>query len=279
MKRIVKKTLLSLSTFVVSLIALLGIVGNSFIYEETFLKGIVIVCAMLLATKRLWEFFYVRKHIGNDARVDKKYFFYSASFWFFAGLFLILNKTSYEISSLAALLFMFSGVQLLFTHPIGCRICFNRYRKTFIPTPLPLVYLQETNVFVKSGLDRTMKKQLWGINFHSGLMIALKCEKDVSSSCASAEKMKDFVQNLVYEGKKGSLPSKEVLEKGISNNERKKLSRTIKVLKKNGVDVDAFYGKVWSVQEYSYTKNFFEFQRVCLDENNDSYATRKALIF
>ena len=277
MKRIVKKTLLRLSTSVLSGIALLGIVGSSFIYEETFLKGVVAVCAMLLATKRLSEFFYVRKHIGNDARVDKKYFFYSFSFWFFAGLFLILNN--YVLCSLAALLFMLSGVQLLFTHPIGCRICFNRYRKTFIPTPLPLVYLQETNVFVKSGLDRTMKKQLWGINFHSGLMIALKCEKDVSSSCTSAEKMKDFVQNLVYDGKKGSLPSKEVLEKGISNNERKKLSRTIKVLKKNGVDVDAFYGKVWSAQEYSYAKNFFEFQRDCLDENNDSYVTRKAFIF
>ena len=119
-----------------------------------------------------------------------------------------------------------------------------------IPTALPLVYRRGNELTVENGLNLSLKNELWGIQLLSGVMVALTCGSGNNVSDTTWGKVKKFAEKMTFNGKPGILPSKDVLNKHWSNEEREKYATTIAVLKENGIDADGYRGCIWCSEVY-----------------------------
>ena len=120
-----------------------------------------------------------------------------------------------------------------------------------IPTELPLVYRRGNELTVENGLNLSRKSELWGIQLLSGVMVALTCGSGNNVSDTTWGKVKKFAEKMTFNGKPGILPSKDVLNKHWSNEEREKYATTIAVLKENGIDADGYQGCIWCSEGYN----------------------------
>ena len=127
-----------------------------------------------------------------------------------------------------------------------------------IPTALPLVYRRGNELTVENGLNLSRKSELWGIQLLSGVMVALTCGSGNNVSDTTWGKVKKFAEKMTFNGKPGILPSKDVLNKHWSNEEREKYATTIAVLKENGIDADGYQGCIWCSEVY-YPSNAYCF--------------------
>ncbi len=119
-----------------------------------------------------------------------------------------------------------------------------------IPTALPLVYRRGNELTVENGLNLSRKSELWGIQLLSGVMVALTCGSGNNVSETTWDEVKKFAEKMTFNGKPGILPSKDVLNKHWSNEEREKYATTIAVLKENGIDADGYQGCIWCSEVY-----------------------------
>lgn len=124
----------------------------------------------------------------------------------------------------------------------------------FIPTELPLVYRKGTEFTVENGLNLKRKEELWGIQLLSGVMVALMCG---SGNNVLFKKVEKFATQMTFNGKLGSLPSKDVLQKHWGNKERVKFAATVEVLKENEIEADGYRGRIWCFEEYGLGYPYF----------------------
>ena len=126
----------------------------------------------------------------------------------------------------------------------------TRKRGNFIPTDLPLVYCKGNEFFVENGLDLKRKKELWGIQLLSGVMVALTCGSGNNVSETTWGKVKKFAEKMSLSGKPGFLPSKGVLKEHWGDMEKAKFAATVEVLKENEIAADGYCGSLWCAEEY-----------------------------
>ena len=133
----------------------------------------------------------------------------------------------------------------------------TRKRGNFIPTDLPLVYCKGNEFFVENGLDLKRKKELWGIQLLSGVMVALTCGSGNNVSETTWGKVKKFAEKMSLNGKAGFLPSKGVLKKHWGTEEQTRFTATVKVLKENEIEADGYLGCIWCSEEYGLGYPYF----------------------
>lgn len=116
-----------------------------------------------------------------------------------------------------------------------------------IPTKLPLVYCRNNTLTIENGLNLNRKNELWGIRLLSGTMVALKY--GMKNSFATYNNAKELAETMIFDGKSGSLPSKDALKKHWSREEKKKFKATVSVLKKNGITAAGYSGCIWCIEK------------------------------
>ena len=127
----------------------------------------------------------------------------------------------------------------------------TRKRGNFIPTDLPLVYCKGNEFFVENGLNLKRKKELWGIQLLSGVMVALMCGLGNNVSETTWGEVKKFAEKMRLNGKAGFLPSKDVLKNHWGGSEEAKFAATVEVLKENEIEADGYLlGCIWCSEEY-----------------------------
>ena len=124
-------------------------------------------------------------------------------------------------------------------------------RGGFIPTDLPLVYRRGNELTVGNGLDLSRKSELWGIQLLSGVMVALKCGSGNNVSDTTWGEVKNFAEKMRLNGKRGFLPSKEVLKEHWGGMEKAKFAATVEVLKRNDIEADGYWGCIWCFEVYT----------------------------
>ena len=60
---------------------------------------------------------------------------------------------------------------------------------------------------------------------------------------------KELAETMIFDGKSGSLPSKDALKKHWSSEEKKKFKATVSVLKKNGITAAGYSGCIWCIEK------------------------------
>ena len=138
-----------------------------------------------------------------------------------------------------------------------------RKRGNFIPTDLPLVYCKGNEFFVENGLNLKRKKELWGIQLLSGVMVALKYGWQTMSSLEFAAQnsifstaykdVKKFAEIMRFNGRQGFIPFRSVLDKHWGKEEKEKFEATVEILRENGIDADDYNGAVWCVDDIQNT--------------------------
>ena len=138
-----------------------------------------------------------------------------------------------------------------------------RKRGNFIPTDLPLVYCKGNEFFVENGLDLKRKKELWGIQLLSGVMVALKYGSQAMSSLKFAAQnrifstaCKDvvkFAEMIRFNEKQGFIPLLSVLDKHWGQEEKEKFVATVEILRENGIDADGWGGGIWCIDDIQNT--------------------------
>lgn len=114
-----------------------------------------------------------------------------------------------------------------------------------IPTELPLVYRRGNELTVENGLNLSRKSELWGIQFSSGVIVALTCGSGNNVSDTTWGKVKKFAEKMRLNGKPGFLPSKDVLKEHWGTEEEAKFATTVEVLKGNNIEADGYEGCFW----------------------------------
>ena len=156
-------------------------------------------------------------------------------------------------------------------------------KNCLISTKLPLVYRCGNEFCIKNGLDLSHRDELWGVMLFSRTMLALACGagKDVAST--SWKNVKEFAEKMRFNGKSGSLPSKEVLAKYCGYWENKKFSETLKVLNENNIKAQEYSGCLWCSEERepSYSSYCFDLLYYALNyrQQSDVANTRIAIAF
>ena len=130
--------------------------------------------------------------------------------------------------------------------------CVNTHecKNGFIPTELPLVYRKGNEFTVENGLNLKRKKELWGIQLLSGVMVALMCGSGNNVSETTWGEVKKFAEKMRLNGKAGFLPSKGVLKEHWGTEEQTRFTATVKVLKENEIEADGYWGSIWCSELY-----------------------------
>ena len=173
----------------------------------------------------------------------------------------------------------------------------TRKRGNFIPTDLPLVYCKGNEFFVENGLNLKRKKELWGIQLLSGVMVALKYGWQTMSSLEFAAQnsifstaykdVKKFVEIMRFNGRQGFIPFRSVLDKHWGKEEKEKFEATVEILRENGIDADDYNGAVWCVDDiqntvstgYAHCFIFGNGRTACYSEDTVSIDDRVAVAF
>lgn len=118
-----------------------------------------------------------------------------------------------------------------------------------IQTELPLVYRCGNVLTIENGFDLNRRNELWGIQLLSGTMVSLRYGPQTDVTSTTWEKIKNFAQTVIFNGKIGKLPSKSVLIKHWGNVERMAFDATVNILKNNDVVADDYRGCIWCMED------------------------------
>lgn len=166
---------------------------------------------------------------------------------------------------------------------------YNRNHTNFIPTKLPLVYCHNNKLIVRQGLDLNHKKELWGIQLSSGVMVSLTCwEKNQDMIDAilhgpinprlTWKRAKKIVNTMQFNGKKGRLPSRCIFKKGWDG-----LDETSGILEENNIEAVGGFGFVWCTEEKGTTEAYlFDLESWgddAIDKTCVQYGMRLAVVF
>nr|DAM28166.1 MAG TPA: hypothetical protein [Caudoviricetes sp.] len=134
-------------------------------------------------------------------------------------------------------------------------------KTNIIATALPLVYRKDNEFEVLDGLDMNRKKELWGTQLSSGIMLSLAGEV-----FSNWEEIKKFAEKMHFNGKPGSLPSKDHQRLYWGVAEKEKLDATGDILEKYGIYTWRYSGRFWCSEEYdSFNAYTFELETGWID--------------
>lgn len=123
-----------------------------------------------------------------------------------------------------------------------------------IPTPLALVYKKDNDLSILPGLDLARKDELWGIRLQNGTLVALECG---SLQETDWDTTKQYVSSLRLNGSIGKMPSHYTLLRTWGDNEESLFKKTVKILEKNQISADGYWGSLWCEKEPDAASAYF----------------------
>ncbi len=123
-----------------------------------------------------------------------------------------------------------------------------------IPTPLALVYKKDNDLSILPGLDLARKDELWGIRLQNGVLIALECGSIPETDWDTVKK---HVLALRLNGSTGKMPDYYTILRTWGDNEERLLQKTIKILEKNQINADGYWGSIWCEKEPDESSAYF----------------------
>ena len=130
-----------------------------------------------------------------------------------------------------------------------------------VPTDLPIVYVEGTELTIKHGLDLKLKDKVWGIQLSSGIILAGDfMGTNTDGVPYSGAEILECAKSYTLDGKSGSVPPSWRFEKLKINKEWLLFQKTIHTLNDycdSCLDFD--WGVVWT------STNHFNTSYLCFD--------------